>query len=386
MATSSIPWGLFFLCKGVTMKKSWYEFKAQIENEVEIIIYDEIGFFGITAKDFIEEFQKIDKTAAINLRINSTGGDVFDGLAIHNILKRHQGKINVTIDGIAASIASVIAMAGDNIAMPENTFMMIHDPIGFVFGDSEDMRELAETLDKIKSGLVSSYVAKSGLDADKVAELMADETWLTAKEAKDLGFSDETIEAVRIAARADLHRFKHPPDALKATSWIRKLSDILPGQWLDPKGEIRDKSSAPNGSNRVYMSDETLKELKARAIEKEKAESLLIMDLCAKAGIPDAALDFITRSMTPDQVHDHVADAHAIRDACTAAGVPNRVSAYIKAGMKIEEVRTALIDILKARDIEIDNKIGLEEIIPNAKPVIDVTEIYSFRRKATVSL
>ena len=212
---------------GQTMRQSWYEIKAQVENEVEVIIYDEIGFFGITAKDFIEDFQKIDKDATINLRINSPGGDVFDGLAIHNILQRHPAAINVTIDGIAASIASVIAMVGDEIVMPENTFMMIHDPFGFAFGNSEDMRDLAEILDKIKSALVSSYVAKSHLDPEKVSELMSDETWLTAKEAKDLGLADEVIDPVKLAARADLHRFKQPPDALKAIEMNRKPASSL---------------------------------------------------------------------------------------------------------------------------------------------------------------
>ena len=339
------------------MRKSWYEIKAQSEDEVEVIIYDEIGFWGITAKDFIEDFKKISASATINLRINSPGGDVFDGLAIHNILKRHSGQINVTIDGIAASIASLIAMAGDKIVMPENTFMMIHDPLGFAFGNSEDMRELAETLDKIKSGLVSSYVAKSGLEPEKVSELMADETWLTAKEAKDLGLADEIIAAVRLAARADLHRFKQPPDVLKATARSQDPADLEP----------------------EHLRAEFYEELKSAATIKAKADFLLVSDLCTKARIPDAAVDFIQRGMTPDQVGEHLADAPAIRDICEAAGVPDRAAGYIKAGVKIDEVRKQLVDILKARDIEINNKLGPEDK-DQIKPAIDVTEIYAFRR------
>ena len=350
------------------MRQSWYEIKAQVENEVEVIIYDEIGFFGITAKDFIEDFQKIDKNATINLRINSGGGDVFDGLAIHNILQRHPAPINVTIDGIAASIASLIAMVGDNIVMPENTFMMIHDPLGFGFGNAEDFRDLAEVLDKIKSGILSSYVAKSHLDPEKVSELMSDETWLTAKEAKDLGLADEVIDPVKLAARADLHRFKQPPDALKAAEVNREPANNRP---------------PTNGSDMVNVSNSTLEKLKTAAIEKGKADALLILDLCTQAKITDAAVDFLNRGMTPDQVRERLIDAAAIRDICTGAGVPDRADGYIKAGNKIEEVREELFDIMVARDIEINNKLGPEEINQGTKPVIDVTEIYANRRAIT---
>ncbi len=364
----AIPQGLFLWGKGVTMRKSWYEIKAQGEDEVEVIIYDEIGIWGITAKDFIDDFKKIPPTATINLRINSRGGDVFDGLAIHNILKRHSGQINVTVDGIAASIASLIAMAGDKIVMPENTFMMIHDPLGFAFGDAEDMRELAENLDKIKSGLVSSYVAKSGQEPEKISELMADETWLTAKEAKDLGFADEVIAAVRLAARADLHRFKQPPDALKAMAGSQDPAHTSP---------------APGDLEAERLRVEAYEEMKAAAIEKGKAESLLILDLCTKAGISDAAVDFINQGMTPDQAREHLIDAPAIRIACNLAEVPDLADSYIKAGNKINQVRSQLNVIITARDVEINNKLGPEENGQSAKPAIDVTEIYAYRRSVS---
>ena len=138
------------------------------------------------------------------LRLNSPGGSVFDAVAIYNAIKRHSGTVTVWIDGIAASAASYIAMAGDKVVMPENAFLMIHDPAGVVMGTAIDMRAMAEALDKIKGSLLQGYAAKSGRPQEEIAPLMAAETWLDAKDALDLGFADRIAEPVRIAARFDV--------------------------------------------------------------------------------------------------------------------------------------------------------------------------------------
>ena len=127
--------------------KSWYTIRARASG-TEVLIYDEIGAYGVTAKGFLAELGALPDDAAIDLRLNSPGGSVFDAVAIYNALKRHEGTITVWIDGIAASAASYIAMAGDTIIMPENAFLMIHDPSGLVMGTAEDMRSTAEALDK----------------------------------------------------------------------------------------------------------------------------------------------------------------------------------------------------------------------------------------------
>lgn len=192
------------------MTKTWFTAKA-VDGEADVSIYDEIGMFGITAKDFADELNALGKVSHINLSINSPGGSVFDGLAIHNMLKRHKAMITVRVDGVAASIASVIAMAGDVILMPDNAFMMIHDPSGVVMGTSRDMRQLADALDKIKTGLVAAYASKSGLDRDEIEAIMTAETWLTAQEAVDMGFADSIEDPVRIAASFELSKFKNAP-------------------------------------------------------------------------------------------------------------------------------------------------------------------------------
>ena len=131
--------------------KRWFDFRAQARG-AEIVIYDEIGAFGIPAKAFLDELKALGPVAELTVRINSPGGSVFDGVAIYNALKRHDARLTVWIDGIAASIASMIAMAGDEVVMPENAMLMLHDPSGLVMGTAADMRGMAEALDKMKAG------------------------------------------------------------------------------------------------------------------------------------------------------------------------------------------------------------------------------------------
>lgn len=200
--------------------RSWYKIENKKEDMAEISIYQEIGesWFeeSVTAKKFIKELKNID-AGIINLHINSPGGSVFDGLAIYNALKAHSAKIIVKIDGLAASIASVIAMAGDVIEMPKNTMMMIHDPSCFVGGSSSDMRKMANALDKIKTGIISTYQDKTGLAEDELAGLMAEETWFTAQEAINKGLADEmtALVPVQLCAGMDKYNFKNMPHQFK---------------------------------------------------------------------------------------------------------------------------------------------------------------------------
>jgi HK97 family phage major capsid protein/ATP-dependent Clp endopeptidase proteolytic subunit ClpP len=195
--------------------------KQQDEDEAEIVIYGDIGegFFseGIGADQFQKELKALGAKKRITVCINSPGGSVFEGLAIYNQLEMHKAEIVVRIDGLAGSIASVIAMAGDTVLMPENAMMFIHDPWSMVAGDAEDMRKAADALDKIKLSILSAYRKKTGLSDDELARMMTEETWMLAEEALDKGFCDELIGAVQMAAAIkgmDLTGFKHVPQAL----------------------------------------------------------------------------------------------------------------------------------------------------------------------------
>jgi ATP-dependent Clp protease, protease subunit len=197
--------------------KAWYEIKAASgDKPAEVWIYDQIGegFFaeGITAKQFCKDLAAL-KASAISLRINSPGGSVVDGMAIYNALERHPANITTYVDGLAASIASVIALAGDKVVMAKNGMFMIHQPYGMASGTSDDMRKVAEVLDKISANMVNIYAEASGADLDTVKAMMDAETWMTADEAVSLGFADcvDPKEA-KLAALGDLAtHFKHAP-------------------------------------------------------------------------------------------------------------------------------------------------------------------------------
>lgn len=176
----------------------------------EIYIYDAIGqdwFGGISATMVKDELAKIKNVKEITIHLNSPGGDVFEGNAIYNLLNAHKATKYVEIDGLAASMGSVIAMVGDEIRMAENAMMMIHDPRGGMFGTSAELRKQADLIDAVKDSLVGTYVARTGKTEKVVAALMADETWMSAKEAVEMGFATSVTEPKRVAACANLDKF-----------------------------------------------------------------------------------------------------------------------------------------------------------------------------------
>lgn len=185
------------------MKKYW-SMKAKGPKAAEVLIYEQIGggFWseGIGAKQFAKDLKELGDIDQLDIRINSEGGSVFEGQAIYSQLKNHKATKTVYIDGLAASIASVIAMAGDTIIMPENATMMVHDPWTIAMGNAEDMRKSADALDTIKLGIIAAYRNKTGLDDAEISQIMTDETWMSAKDALEKGFCDECEKPMEMAA------------------------------------------------------------------------------------------------------------------------------------------------------------------------------------------
>ena len=157
----------------------------------QIDIYSDIGesFWGETISANDVKSMLDDMQGDVTVRINSQGGSVFDGFAIYNLLDQHEGEIHVKVDALAASAASVIAMAGDTIEMADNALMMLHDPWTIAIGDSKDLAKTADLLDKIRDSIVTTYKSKSNLDVHEIAQMMSDETWLNADEAIEHGFA-----------------------------------------------------------------------------------------------------------------------------------------------------------------------------------------------------
>jgi len=192
--------------------KKWYDFVCRKEKDYEVSIYDEIGGWGISANELCKEIRAIPAGSKITVGINSPGGNVFDGIAIYNALHRRKNVV-CRVDGIAASIASIVLMGGETRIAPLGATVMIHDPSGMVWGKAEDMEKTADVLRKTKNNLVGIYARHTGLDEDKISELMDEETWLNAEEAKEMGFVDEVTAAFSARANTfDLSKFRHPPD------------------------------------------------------------------------------------------------------------------------------------------------------------------------------
>ena len=194
----------------------WYLIKdaKQEEDRAEIFIFDEIGFFGVSAQDFIKELKEV-KAKDIDLRINSPGGAVFDGMAIFNAIKRHPSNVVVHIEALAASIAGVIAMAGDEINMAQNSHLMIHSAWSFVIGNASEMRKEADLLDRVDKTIADIFIDRTGEDAEIIHALMDDETWFLADEAVEMGFADNVTGASEAENHFDLTIFDHTPTELQ---------------------------------------------------------------------------------------------------------------------------------------------------------------------------
>lgn len=238
-----------------------YRIEAK-KNETTFYIYDEIGWFGISAEQLVKDIDAV-KGGTINLRINSPGGSVFDGLSIFNAVKQHKAKTITHIDGLAASISSIIALASDEIIMASNAFYMIHDPWGLVIGSAEDMRKEADLLEKVAGSLIDTYVNNSEKTEKEIKAFMADETWFTAAEALEAGFIDKVFEAEEdTEAKAglfDLSIFANVPDQL-----VNKPKDI---NERDLESALRDA-----GCSRKLAKEILAKGFKAEALRDAEPE------------------------------------------------------------------------------------------------------------------
>ena len=203
-------------------RTDWYRIQNKAEKNPEIYIYDEIGYFGHTAKGFADDLAEI-TADTLTVHLNSPGGDIFDGLAIYQALKDHPAQVTVKVDGLAASIASVIAMAADTLVMAPKATMMIHDGWSIACGNAADMRKTADLLDKQSEIIASVYADRSGQPADFWRDRMRDESWYNAQEALDAGLIDEvegqekarTDEAFDLSVFAHAGRDKAPEPVIK---------------------------------------------------------------------------------------------------------------------------------------------------------------------------
>lgn len=309
------------------MNKSWFNIAvAEDSTEAEISIYDSIGGYEINAKNFADQLKALE-VDTIHLRINSPGGSVIDGTAIFNALQRHSATVITHIDGLAASMASVIAMAGDEVRMADNALLMIHNPWTMSIGDADELRKDADLLDKMRDIILSSY-ARSQYEPDELKDLMDAETWFTAKEALDAGFID-AIEtglkaAAELSATAAINGIKIPTEKqvaaisqqLEATERSRaeiqaanaQLNEKLAKSAADLETAKSSITSLQTAVDEQKAAVEAVKgQLVAKDAEIEKSKEITQAKIAQKAA-----------ELVQAQSHDPVADEDETKASLTA--------------------------------------------------------------------
>ena len=323
------------------------------DTPANLSIYDEIGFWGVQASDFRAALSAV-TAKTINVEINSPGGDVSHGLAIYNMLRASGKEIVVKVMGVAASAASLIAMAGDSIIMPKNTFLMVHNPWQYAAGNATELRDIADTLDKIGESLLATYVARTGMDEAEMRELLSKDTWLTADESLAMGFATEVIDEIKAKASFDMNRAELPANVLAAMA----LS-------ATPEADPEPLPTKPVATAEV---------------------SALIHAAVIEAGLDPFASQWAITCLSVEDAQAKIANARTVRALCGFAKVDDKADGFIKAGTAIADVRAALIAAFVAEDEKsvVDtatNKPNTQVANSNAKPVVSPETAWASHNK-----
>lgn len=323
----------------------WYNIRAVGEAEqktIEIYFYGEIGYWGITSGDFIRDLKsKDDGTSPVMVFFDSIGGDLFDGIAIHNTLNALGERCTARIVGACFSAASVAACGAHRLEMADNALFMIHNPWTFIAGGSDELRKMADMMDKALDGIVVSYQRRPlAIDEAELRRLINEETWLTPTEAKSMGFVDEVLEGslpqVSNSAHGKiLNRYRNTPQA---------ALDLVSNQPSDPEP---DPASIPP----TDPDPEPAPDLVALAAQ-------LTAD-CQAAGLANVAHVLINACglKSVGAVQAAVKNAIAVRDICVVAKLPGEAEQFIKDGLNADQARAKLFDKLLANSnkVELNN-------------------------------
>lgn len=296
---------------------------------ITLALMGDVGW-DITAQNVALALKGVPKGTPLTISINSYGGDALAGIAVHNILARHEGQKRVVIEGIAASAASLIAMAGDEIIMPENAFMMVHEAWGGALGDSETMRQQADVLDKISGAYRRTYAARSGQTEEAVAALMAAETWFTAEDAVTNGFATEAAAPAEIRAFASLSpdRYARTPEALRRLVQAAKAAPVAETVFNPPaippavaKEVGMSESIAPAGGNTPAPSAAPVQAVAVQPI------SASVADLEGIAGRNGLPADFVVAQIKAGATREAALEAalEAVAQKSPQSYAPARV-------------------------------------------------------------
>lgn len=345
--------------------KSWYTLQASGEAEqrnIEIFVYGEIGAWGVTANQFVQDLRAMDDGASpVIVAFNSIGGDLFDGLAIHNALSRLGERCTGRIDALAASAASVAVCGAHRVVIAANAMLMIHNPYTFTGGDAEDFRRVADVLDQTLEAIIAAYKAKApDIDEAELRRMVNAETWLTANEAVALGLADEVGDGLKVSAclgqGSVLQRFQHAPPELLAQ--------------LDEEPEVDPPEPDP-----------------APVLDASKL-ALMVTQGCAAAGISNLVEPLLAATKLESEavIQAALTNAKALHGLCVAARLPELTGEFITAGLDEAAVRARLFDKLvgSGGGFEINNSLPLDDDpAPTVKAKqVDTHSIWATRQAA----
>lgn len=327
--------------------KTWYAVHASgeaTERVIEVFVYGEIGAWGITANQFVQDLRAMDDgVSPVVAAFNSIGGDLFDGLAMHNALSRLGERCTGRIDALAASAASVAVCGAHRVVIAANAMLMIHNPYTYTGGSAEDFRRVADVLDQTLEAIIAAYKAKApDIDDAELRRMVDAETWLTANEAVALGLADEVGDGVKVKAclgqGAVLQRFQNAPADL--------LAQLDEAPEPDPDLEPVDPPPVPPVVDSAKL-------------------ALMVTQRCTAEGISNLIEPLLksTQLESEEIVLAGLARAKAINDLCVAARLPEFSAEYVAAGLDAPAVRARLFDkiVTSGKGFEIDNSLPLAD-------------------------
>lgn len=345
--------------------KSWYTLQASGEAEqrnIEIFVYGEIGAWGVTANQFVQDLRAMDDgVSPVIVAFNSIGGDLFDGLAIHNALSRLGERCTGRIDALAASAASVAVCGAHRVVIAANAMLMIHNPWTYAAGDAEDLRKVADALDQTLEAIIAAYKSKApDIDEAELRRMVDAETWLTANEAVALGLADEVGDGLKVKAclgqGSVLQRFQHAPPELLAQ--------------LDEEPEVETQEADPTP-----------------VLDAAKL-ALMVTQGCAAAGISNLVDPILASTKLESEavVTAALTKAKALHGLCVAARLPELTGEFLAAGLDEAAVRARLFDKLVSSGggFEINNSLPLDnDPAPTIKAKqVDSHSIWASRQAA----
>ncbi|QJP95481.1 head maturation protease, ClpP-related [Pseudomonas fluorescens] len=327
--------------------KTWYAVNASGEaadRVIEVFVYGEIGAWGITANQFVQDLRALDDgVSPVVAAFNSIGGDLFDGLAMHNALSRLGERCTGRIDALAASAASVAVCGAHRVVIAANAMLMIHNPYTYTGGDAEDFRRVADVLDQTLEAIIAAYKAKApNIDDAELRRMVNAETWLTANEALALGLADEVGDGIKVKAclgqGAVLQRFQNAPADL--------LAQLDEAPEPDPDLDPVDPPPVP-------------------PVVASAKLALMVTQRCTAAGISNLIEPLLksTQLESEEIVLAGLERAKAINDLCVAARLPEFSAEYVAAGLDAPAVRARLFDkiVTSGKGFEIDNSLPLAD-------------------------